>query len=262
MKTKNKWYSIENKSNDVTDIYIMDTIGQDYWGDGISGETFIKDLVKVTTDTINFWVNCPGGNVFEANSIFNAIKRHPAKNKIMHITGMAASAASYIIMACDERIIYDGGVIMVHLPSCISYGNKNELHKTIDVLETIQNEMVQVYKTQLSLSEEEIDNLLEAETWIGSNKAVEMGFCTKKDETKAVAQINNELIQELHYKNVPKNLIKREDPTEDKVKELLKTQGYSNEQINGFFNKSESKNEELSKDELEKIKNKLNGIQI
>ncbi len=262
MKIKNNWYSISNKSNDITDVYIMDVIGKDFWGEGISGKTFIKDLKAITTDTINFWVNCPGGNVFDANAIYNAIKMHPAKNKIMHITGVAASAASFIIMACDERIIYDGGMIMVHLPSCLSVGNKNDHLKTINALDIVETEMINIYQKQLDLSEDEIKDLLNNETWLDSQEAVDKGFCTKKDETKATAQIELSDVEKLHYKNVPKNIIKLENPTKDMISNLMINSGYSKEQITNFFNNQNNEQvmDDLSNEEISQIENKLKTI--
>lgn len=241
MENKAQWYSIKNKaeSESLADIYIMDQIGRDYWDDsGISGEQFTKDLMALKVDTINFWVNSPGGSVFDANVIYNAIKRHPAKNKVMHITGMAASAASYLMMSCDKRIIYDGGVIMVHLPSTICYGNREDFLKEIEILGTVENEMVEIYKKATNLSENEIKALLEAETWMGSDEAIEKGFCTEKSEAKATASISSGLVKKNNYKNIPKNLIQKEDINKDSLVSLLKKDGYNEKQIKEYFEKN------------------------
>jgi len=255
---KNKWYSIKNKSESesIADIYIMDQIGRDYWDEsGISGEQFTKDLMALNVDTINFWVNSPGGSVFDANVIYNAIKRHPAKNKIMHITGMAASAASYLMMACDSRIIYDGGVIMVHLPATVCYGNREDFLKEIEILGTVENEMVEIYKKATNLSESEIKTLLENETWMGSDDAIKKGFCTEKSEAKAVASISSELVLKNQYKNIPKNLIEKEDISKDSLTALLKKDGYNEKQINDYFGKNNSTTDySEALDALEKIK--------
>ena len=262
MKKKNKWYQIKNQVDDVTDVYIMDTIGENFEGEGISGQYFIQDLKAIKTNNINFWVNSPGGNVFDATTIYNAIKLHPAKNKIMHITGLAASAASFIILACDERIIYEGGMIMIHLPACISWGNRNDHLQTITLLDKVEEEMLNIYQKQLNLSEDEIKELLNHETWINSDEAVEMGFCTKKDETKAVAQIGVLDIEKLHYKNVPKNIIKLENPTKDVISNLMVNSGYSTEQINNFFQNQNDENidDDLSDEEISQIENELKKI--
>lgn len=257
---KNNWYSIKNVAETTADIYLMEQIGHDYWDDtGISGEQFTKDLMALNVETINFWVNSPGGSVFDANVIYNAIKKHPAKNKIMHITGMAASAASFIMMACDTRIIYDGGVVMIHLPSSVCWGNREDFAKEIEILETIENEMIEIYKKSTNLSEEEIRSLLEAETWLGSEEAVEKGFCTEKSESQAVASISSELILKNKYKKVPKDLIEKEDINKDSLTALLKKDGYNEKQINDYFEKNNittSKDADYTKalKALEKIK--------
>lgn len=256
MKNKKQWYSIKNVAETSADIYIMDEIGQNYWDEGISGEQFTKDLMALDVETINFWVNSPGGSVFEANVIYNAIKRHPAKNKIMHITGMAASAASYIIMACEDRIIYDGGVIMVHLPAIMCFGNRNDFLKEIEILKTVENEMIEIYKKATALTEDEIRSLLEAETWMGADESINKGFCTEKSETKAAASISSELVKKNNYKNIPKNLIQKESINKDSLTALLKKDGYSEEQINNYFKESDNTEEDYTEalQALEKIK--------
>ena len=256
MKNNKQWYSIKNKSESIADIYIMDEIGKDYWDDsGISGEQFTKDLMALNVETINFWVNSPGGSVFDANVIYNAIKRHPAKNKIMHITGMAASAASYLMMACDKRIIYDGGVIMVHLPATVCWGNREDFAKEIEILETVENEMIEIYKKATNLSDDEIKKLLENETWMGSDEAIEKGFCTEKSEAKAVASISSSLVKKNNYKNIPKNLIQKEDISKVSLTALLQKDGYNEEQIKDYFEKDNATtNYTKALEALEKIK--------
>jgi ATP-dependent Clp protease protease subunit len=91
----------------------------------------LNDLGDVST--INVRINSGGGSVFAAYAIMNLLKAHKARI-IVHIDGIAASAATLIAMAGDKIISALGSVFMVHLPSTWAWGNSNEIQKTIDAL--------------------------------------------------------------------------------------------------------------------------------
>lgn len=182
---------ISNKSATEAEIVIYAGIGQDWWGDGsmISAKQFSDELKKIpdTVNTIHVRINSPGGDVFDGVAIYNRLKQHKAK-KIVYIDGLAASIASIIALAGDEVKMGDGALYMIHLPWTFAYGNRMELDNTINRLMDVEEQMIGIYAKKTKLDRNEIRSLLEAETWMGADEAIEKGFVTSKfEDTVAIA---------------------------------------------------------------------------
>jgi ATP-dependent Clp protease, protease subunit len=91
----NSWYSIEAKAGKTAKVVIYEQIGENWWGEGVSAKQFVKDLDALDVDYIDLHINSPGGNVFDGNTIYNALKRHNAEISVV-IDGVAASMASLL----------------------------------------------------------------------------------------------------------------------------------------------------------------------
>lgn len=152
------------------------------------------DIAEVLDDVdkdITIRLNSPGGDAFEGIEIYNYLKNHPS-NITVEITALAASAASIIAMAADETVMGKGASIMVHEASTIAIGNKSEVKKTLNALETIDESIVDIYAEKTNLSRDEIVNLMEEETWFTAQKAVEKGFANRtKDVVKTPKESGN-----------------------------------------------------------------------
>ena len=182
---------IMNKSATEAEIIVYAGIGPDYWGDGsmISAKQFSDELKKIpeTVNTINVRINSPGGDVFDGIAIFNRLKQHKAK-KIVHIDGLAASIASIIALAGDEIIMGEGALFMVHLPWTFSMGNRMDLDNTVNRLMDVEEQMLGIYSKKSGLAKSEIRAMLEKETWLGADEAIEMNFVhSKAEDTVAIA---------------------------------------------------------------------------
>ena len=164
------WY---NRKSDDT-IEITDDIG----GFGVSAKSFLNDMRAVKGDTINLSINSPGGDVFAGVAIYNAL-RGSGKKVNVKVLGIAASAASLIAMAGDEIEMPENAMMMIHNPWSFAMGDADELRATADVLDKIGNSLVGTYAARTGKDEAEIKALLDAETWMSAQEAVEMGFATK-----------------------------------------------------------------------------------
>lgn len=166
-------------------------IGQDYWGDGsmISAKDFSDELKKIpdTVNTLHIHINSPGGDVFQGVAIYNRLKQHKAK-KIVYIDGLAASIASIIALAGDEIKMGEGALYMVHLPWTMAFGNRKEIDSTVNLLLDIEEQMLGIYAKKTKLDRSELKLMLENETWMGADEALEKGFVTyKMEDTVAIA---------------------------------------------------------------------------
>lgn len=181
----NKRYFSLVQENNVATINIYGDITSWPWFEGdVSSANLSKQLDSMTdVNEIHVYINSYGGEVAEGLAIYNALKRHKAK-VVTHCDGFACSIASVIFMAGDERIMNDASLLMIHNAWTFAEGNAAELRKQADDLEKITQASVNAYKAHATISEEEIKELMDAESWILPDEAVEYGFATAIEEVK------------------------------------------------------------------------------
>jgi ATP-dependent protease ClpP protease subunit len=190
-----KWFRIDNVATDPTtiDIHIVDIIGgwiDEYLWEGggpgvVTAKSFIDALSKLadTVKTIRLHVNSPGGDVFAAVNITNALRdQRLSKGRTVDvlIDGLAASAASIIIMAGDTIRMADNALVMIHNPWSIGAGDAAAMRKIADELDAVRQTIVATYQWQSALTEDELIALMDAETWMSADEAVDNGFATEK----------------------------------------------------------------------------------
>jgi ATP-dependent Clp endopeptidase proteolytic subunit ClpP len=176
------WYSIQAKAGQtIAEISIYDEIGA--WG--ISAKDFIGELKALRAGIIKVAINSPGGSVFDGLAIFNALRQHEAEIEVT-VMGVAASAASFIAMAGDKIIMPANAFMMIHNPLTFAYGNSEELREMADVLDKIGQSIIAIYVKRTGQTEEEIQTLLAAETWLNADEALAKGFC---DEVQAEMKV-------------------------------------------------------------------------
>lgn len=176
-----KFYSMDN-SNGTAVINIYADI---YSGGKCSAECLSKQIADLKeAKQIDVYINSNGGDVFEGLAIYNALKRSKAKI-ITHCDGMAASIASVIFMAGEERIMPKSSFLMIHNAWGGMVGNAEEMRKYADDLETVTQASIGIYKENSSLSEDEIKDLMDKETILTAEEALKYGFATRlEDEEK------------------------------------------------------------------------------
>lgn len=175
-----EWAQIEpvaKAEGNVIDIF--DQIGEDFWGDGVTAHSITTQLGRMKGD-ITVRVNSPGGDVFEGMTIYNALRRHQGRVDVQ-VMGIAASAASVIAMAGDSITMDPGSMMMIHNAWGMVVGNRHDLAETIPVLEKIDGSMSKLYQARTGKSAEEIAALMDNETFMTAEEAVELGFATALD---------------------------------------------------------------------------------
>lgn len=168
----------------MPDLLIYEDIGEDWFGDGVSAKK-VKDQLDNMSGDLTVRINSYGGDVFEGHAIYNLIKHYSGNVKVV-IDGIAASAASVIAMAGNEIVMPVNAMMMIHNPYTIALGDSAEMKKTAEVLDQIKGTIVNTYKTQVDLSEDEISDMMNAETWLDADKAESMGFAVKDESQTAV----------------------------------------------------------------------------
>lgn len=175
------------KSGDEATLYVYDVIvADDFWG-GVSAQAFVKELAAIKAPTIHLRINSPGGDVFAARAMEQAVREHPS-NIIAHIDGYAASAASYFALAADEVQIAEGGFFMIHKAWTVAFGNADDLMDMAALLEKVDGSLIATYARETGQSAEQIGEWMAAETWFNAEEAVEHGFADKIAEAAPKAK--------------------------------------------------------------------------
>ena len=175
-------FEIQGADSDEATVYLYSAIG---WL-GIEAESFVPALNDIESPVINLRINSPGGDVFDARSIATAIRQHPAR-VVSHVDGLAASAATFIAIAGDEVVMAEGSFFMIHNPWTLALGDANDLRQVADTLDKVGESILQSYANQSSLDAEALREMMDAETWMTAEEAVENGFANRvAEEERAV----------------------------------------------------------------------------
>lgn len=175
---KHKYFDLYQPTDDAAVLTIYGDITSFPWEDNdVSAYNLSRQLGELSADHLDVFINSYGGEVAEGLAIYNALKRNPA-SVTTYCDGFAASIASVIFMAGDERIMNDSSLLFVHKPSTFAAGNAKDFRKAADDLDTMESAIVKAYQNCVNIDEAALTDLLDHETWITSDDAVSMGFAT------------------------------------------------------------------------------------
>ena len=167
------WYNLKAAADKTPVLSIFDDIG----AYGVSAKSFLNDLRTVTTDEVDVEINSPGGDVFAGLAIYNGLRASGKKINVK-VLGLAASAASLVAMAGDTIEMPENAFMMIHNPWGFAMGGADEMRNTADVLDKIGTGLVSTYAKRTGKTDQEITALLDAETWMTAQEAVDAGFAT------------------------------------------------------------------------------------
>jgi len=124
---------------------------------------------------VTVWINSPGGDCVAAAQIYNMLMDYKGEVTVK-IDGIAASAASVIAMAGTKVIMSPVSMLMIHNPMTVAMGDTSEMQKAIEMLASVKDSIINAYEIKTGLSRARLAHLMDAETWMDANKAVELGF--------------------------------------------------------------------------------------
>lgn len=173
-----------------TTISIFDVIGEDFWtGSGVTANRISAALRSIGSQDITVRINSPGGDMFEGIAIYNLLRSHPAKVTV-DVLGWAASAASIIAMAGDEIRMGLGSFMMVHNAWGLVIGNRHDMREAATLFDQFDAALADIYEARSGIKRADIEQLMDAETFMNPAQAVEYGFADVIDDvvqTKADA---------------------------------------------------------------------------
>lgn len=182
-----------------TTISMFDVIGEDGWsGGGVTANRISAALRSIGNKDITVRINSPGGDMFEGIAIYNLLRAHPAKVTV-EVLGWAASAASIIAMAGDDIRMGFGSFMMVHNAWGLVIGNRHDMRDAATLFDQFDAAIADIYAARTRMKRADIEQLMDAETFMSSEQAVEYGFADVVDdaqihaETNASAQVRPEI---------------------------------------------------------------------
>jgi ATP-dependent Clp protease protease subunit len=161
----------------MNELWIYDDIGPDWLG-LVSSKYVISELGKFKGKPVTVRINSPGGDVVEAQAIYNALRRHSAGGGEVTTENdaLAASAASYIFMAGDVRRVAENSMTMIHRAWTIAMGNAEELRETAGVMDKFDSILADAYEAGTGMERAALEQMLADETWLTSSEAIAHGF--------------------------------------------------------------------------------------
>lgn len=175
---------IVNEANPA-ELMIYDEIG--YWG--VTATNFVQALQDIKGD-FTLHINSPGGDVFDALAIYNAIRAHDGV-VTAQIDGLAASAASFICMACDTIVASDSCMMMIHDAIGMAMGNASDMQKMCEVLDKSSQQIAAIYAKHCGNTADYWRGLMKDESWFTANEAVDCGLA---DEMTNPVTLTNKVV--------------------------------------------------------------------
>lgn len=175
-----RYYSLYTEGREASVNIYGDITSWPWMESDVSSYNLSKEIEGLDVDTIHVYINSYGGEVFEGLAIYNSLKRHKAKI-VTYADGCACSIAAIIFAAGDERVMYDTSLLMIHNAWTHARGNAEDLRKAADDLEIISETSMNALKAVANISDEELQAMLDGETWIKAEDALAKGFATRVD---------------------------------------------------------------------------------
>jgi ATP-dependent Clp protease, protease subunit len=177
---------IAKSEGDTGSLYIYEPIGESIWFGGISAKTVATEVDRFAgKKTLNVYINSEGGDVFEAKAMYNAIGRFDGTVNV-HIDGIAASAATLVMLAGDNIIAAQNATLMIHEIWTAVMGNADDFRAMANLLDKENAMLAQMYcsKTGNKCDPEKVKKMMHDETWMNADEAMANGFVNSVDKVE------------------------------------------------------------------------------
>ena len=183
---KPQGYEFHDKADEPeAEILLYGPIGE-YW-DGVTAKQFAQDLKSLNGKDVAIRFNSIGGSVFDGAAMYNQVAQYSG-NVTVYIDGMALSIASVIAMAGKKVKMAENAWLMVHKPSVGAWGDSTVLREQADLLDRLQeNTLLPAYRNKTGKPDDELNKLVNEETWLSAAQALELGFVDEVIEAANVS---------------------------------------------------------------------------
>jgi len=187
------WYRVQAKKDGAAEVFIYDEIGAGFFGGGVAAADLIKEIKGLglkAGDELKVRINSPGGNFFEGVTIHNYLRTEKAKI-IVRVDGVAASAASVVVMAGDRIEMPQNAMLFIHNPWMFAAGDAKVMRKVAEDLDQMRDSAAGTYLRRAGdkLTRAKLLDMLDAETWLTAEDSVKHGLADVVDEPVRAAAL-------------------------------------------------------------------------
>lgn len=242
-----KFWKLENtvSSSDAELIIEGPISSESWWGDEATPEQLREELKNFAGKPLTVSLNSGGGDVFAGLAMYNALRELDSEVTI-RVDGLAASIASIIAMAGDKVIMSPGSMMMIHKPSIFAAGDEKDLQRAIELLKTVEDSIVPIYTERTSLDSDKVVEMMEAETWMTAEQAVELGFA---DSVAQAKKKTSEPVENLFNQKLAFSMSATKEALDDFVKQV----SLSEETTQEVIEDEPVVNETTAEDEVEAV---------
>jgi ATP-dependent protease ClpP protease subunit len=192
------------------EIFVYGPIGASFWDEGITAELMLQALAEMDGKRVTVRINSPGGVADEGIAIYNALKRYAGGVDTV-VDSVAASAASVIALAGESRSTSTGGRWMIHRALTFAIGNRSEMLKVANTLQKYDESIIEIYGKSMNHTAEEIESMMNEETWFTGDEAIVAGLSTAIDSAEHAEEIEPAVAS--WYKRAPAAVAASMSPT-------------------------------------------------
>lgn len=185
-------------------LFLNGTIAEDSWFDDDVTPQMFKEELMDGSGNITVWINSPGGDCVAAAQIYNMLREYKG-DVTVKIDGIAASAASVIAMAGDKVLMSPVSMMMIHNPMTIAFGDSGEMQRAVDMLSSVKDSIINAYELKTGLSRVKLAHLMDSETWMDANKAIELGFADEIIQRNSAVDMEAPQVSTLYSKTAVVN---------------------------------------------------------
>ena len=173
-----KFWNFKKVTNSEAEERVLElngTIAEESWFDDEITPRMFKEELLSGSGPLTVWINSPGGDCIAASQIYSMLIDYK-DDVTVKVDGIAASAASVIAMAGTKVLLAPTALMMIHNPAMGVFGDHNDMDKAKAVLEEVKESIINAYAIKTGKSRALLSKLMESETWMNANKAIELGF--------------------------------------------------------------------------------------
>lgn len=236
MKNQKKFWIWKNQTQNETEteervLEINGTIAEESWFDDDVTPTMFKDELFRGNGPITIWLNSPGGDCIAASQIYSMLMDYKGSVTVK-IDGIAASAASVIAMAGTKVLMAPTALMMIHNPATIAAGDHEDMQKAIEMLSEVKESIINAYEIKTGQSRAKLSHMMDSETWMNANKAVELGFADEILNDERHEKEMSDIAFAFSRKTVTNNLLnKMSEKIEVEIEPEPKHKGRSIEEL-------------------------------
>lgn len=197
----------------MLDIDVYGGIGDEFDEGGVTAVSFVRALRDADGEDVTIHINSSGGSVFDANTMAEALRGYKG-HTTASIEGLAASAASYFALTADDVVINPSALMMIHNPWDFAVGDAEDMRKKADMLDKARSTISAQYARKTGRTVDEIEGLMDAETWFTAQEAVEFGLVDRMSDSEPIAAcVRCEDMK--RFRNAPEGLLTSDEKAEN-----------------------------------------------